>query len=610
MPDALLTFNGINGASGAYLLAPMRAEDLTRVASGERLDYSHLQELDERYRRTKKHQRAVKEGVDPKDLAQTGWGVIFAHHDEEQTPAILEALAPLLDLRRSQSGELFNQYQGVDAYRPGETKTQFLARHGAGPGPADPEVVPYYLLIVASPDSIPFSFQYQLDVQYAVGRIYFDELEAYAHYARSVVAMENGHTVLPRRATFFGVHNPDDPATDLSAHHLVEPLAARLAADQKDRGWDFQTVIGDQASKANLGKILGGDQTPALLFTSSHGMGFPKDDPRQVPHQGALLCQDWPGPHAWRGAIPEEHYFSANDLGAQASIQGLIGFHFACYSAGTPRLDDFAHLGLQEPAEIASRPFLAQLPQKMLGHPNGGALAVIGHVERAWGYAFHWDRAGDQLAVFESTLKRLMEGHPVGSAFEYFNTRYAELSTVLSDELRGMRFGKRPDHLELAGMWTANNDARSYAIIGDPAVRLPVEQPSQGEAQQPAAIARIDTYPEPALTVPESPPMTPIAHHEAEPMTAVAAESGGGADQSRERLSSSLQQLADQLRQWLENAVDQTQTISVQTYIQENNAPGEADIAGHARLLASTRIENLGDTILVLPEEAGDQDDR
>ncbi len=478
--DDLLCFNGVNGATGDYGLPPMTGEKLSQLLQGE----APPEELDElRGRHQQKGQRyfGVKEGVDPKKLDEAGWGVIFAHDAE---PAIKEALAPLLELRREQAGDRYRCYQSGEGFQVGkDTKGVWLARHGVGPGPADPDRVPYYLLIAGSPEKMPYRFQSQLDVQYATGRICFDRAEEYARYAESVVAAESGRVALPRRMSFFGVENDGDAATGLSSRNLVAPLRDYLQA--KHESWQVDAFVKDEATKANLARLLGGEATPALVFTASHGMEFPSGDPRQIPHQGALLCQDWPGPRAWRGqgAVPQDFYFAGDDIGRDAGLLGLIGFHFACYGAGTPHLDEFAKQAFKGRAAIAPHAFLAALPSKMLSHPRGGALAAVGHVERAWGYSFTWQGAGAQTAVFESTLDRLLDGHPVGSAIEYFNERYAELSTVLAAQLEDIEFGASADPSELAGMWTANNDARGYMVLGDPAVRMPVVEPG-GEAKE------------------------------------------------------------------------------------------------------------------------------
>jgi hypothetical protein len=166
----------------------------------------------------------------------------------------------------------------------------------------------------------------------------------------------------------------------------------------------------------------------------------------------------------------------AADLTEDAGVSGLITFHFACFGAGTPAEDEFAHItsGARERAAIAPAPFVAALPQRLLSHPGGGALAVIGHVERTWPSSFLWAGAGPQTDVFRSTLLGIMDGVPVGHALDALNLRYAALATMLSHELELMKLGKLADDTALSAIWCAANDARGFAVIGDPAVRLQV----------------------------------------------------------------------------------------------------------------------------------------
>ena len=195
-------FNGINGSTGRYVQPVRSAKQVADIAKGRPIetDERHLSILKRWWTRLTETFFAPLEGIDPRDLAQAGWGVVFPFADGEeakkQQAAIREALKPLLDLRRAQAGRVkeryFREFVGPEAFRPNDVKQLFLGRFKATPGsPADPEKVPYYLLIVGDPETIPYRFQYQLDVEYAVGRIHFDTPGEYAQYAQSVVEAES-----------------------------------------------------------------------------------------------------------------------------------------------------------------------------------------------------------------------------------------------------------------------------------------------------------------------------------------------------------------------------------------------------------------------------------
>ncbi len=463
--------SGVHALTGEYLDAPRTAHEIVGRALSHRFGAGHLDDLRDRTRRAAEPHYGVVEGVDPNDLAECGWGVLLA--EEDDSAPIKEALSELLQLRRTQAGDRFYEL----TYRRGETKNQFLKRYRMGPGPVNPERLPYYILIVADPESVPLQFQFELDVQFALGRIHFDRIEDYAHYAAGVVQSERGEGRRSQRAVIFAPQNPDDPLSRLCNDHLARPLAERLQASAPD--WAIEPFLADEATKSRLSELLNGDQPPAFLLTASHGLVFSKGHRRQMAEQGAVLCQDWPGPQHWGGGkgVPREHFFGGEDVGDQARLQGLLSFHFACFSSGTPRHDYFARSGEEPWGQLADRGFLAALPKRLLGHPGGGSLAVVGHIERAWLTSFMWG-GQPQAEVFECALTRLMDGHRLGSAMEHFNHWYAELSTMLVSRLEEIEDGARPDVQELAELWTATNDARSYLVMGDPAVRL--NDPNQG----------------------------------------------------------------------------------------------------------------------------------
>ncbi|GLZ31684.1 hypothetical protein Lesp02_38720 [Lentzea sp. NBRC 105346] len=431
----MVAFNGVDAHTGGYLFPRMGPSAVARLAQETDTKSAFLRGM-----RRRDMLNEATFGVlfvdDPDDLAQTGWGVLFP---EDVSPEVVTALEPLLRLRERDAGRRFHRY----FVRRGESVSDFLMRNGMGPGPADPNVVPYYLLIVGPPTAISFPFQYQLDVDYAVGRIDLDTPSEYAAYAEAVCVAEERAFSRPA-VHLFGTRNAGDTATALSASRLVQPLADQLAS--RSSADVVSSDIGPVATKARLAGLL--EDGPPVLFTATHGLGSEHGAIKEI--QGSLVCQDWPGPLAVAREVDPAHYLSAADVVAPLATR--IVFSFACYSAGYP-----------------DQPYVSSLPKKLL---SLGLLGFVGHVDRAWGYSFLWKGAKAQITSMVGTMLDIHKGHRLGNAMEAMNSRWASIATQLATELDAARDDdKLIDDRMLAWLWTASNDARDYVVLGDPAVR-------------------------------------------------------------------------------------------------------------------------------------------
>ena len=466
----LVYVNGIDLETGQYAFRPRSIDDLAQQA----LLNPGVAAFADLHADTPRS-FGVPFGMDPENLEEAGWAIVF-HEDVPEE--VREALTPLIDARRAKARDRLK----VLDYKKGEQIRTWYQRHRILAGNLDPETVPYYLLLVGRPGSIPFDFQYLLGIEYAVGRLAFATAAEYDRYVRSVLDYESAQAAANRKEiSYWGTRHQGDPATNLSAALLIDPLANGIAASSGslrrpihvDRGYGRSLFLGDDATKANFLTMLHAERPPAMLFTASHGMQLRAGQPNQNAIQGALLCQDWTG----FGSVKPEHLLAAADIDDDANVKGLVALVFACFGAGTPDLDQFpmdmAQAG-KTPA-LAPQPFIAALPNRLLAHPKGGALAVIGHVDRAWGFSIQPSKSSDaQIGPFRNSLGFILRGSPVGHAVaQQFGGRFSALSTALASATSPtapayMRLSPR----DLVTLWLERNDAQNYVVLGDPAVRI------------------------------------------------------------------------------------------------------------------------------------------
>ena len=398
---------------------------------------------------------------DADHLDKAGWAIMFGTNVSD---AIKKNLSPLIELRKKQVGNPA-LFKTLDPPAANKSASAWLEDQHNSLNVVDPaKGVPYYVLIVASPDDISFEFQYELDLYWAVGRLWLQKPADFERYAQSVVDYETKPGTASRKIVLFApdFDGKDNGAGKLVSANLIQPMiAAGLGQAEK---FPLQSFLGKDATKNNLQNIFTASEAPALMFTASHGLLEPAKSDDLPARQGAVLCQDYQG-----GAAEPDSYYEAADLPKNAKLRGSVHFLFSCYGVGCPRYDTY---NLKRKVTIAPAPMMARLPQELLSRENG-ALAVLGHIDRAWSSSYVLD-GQPQEQGFRSVLTKLMSGnYRLGSATDQFNFRWAALSIPLADTLQKMQT-KRGLEEQAAHWWVRRDDARNYILHGDPAVKLRV----------------------------------------------------------------------------------------------------------------------------------------
>jgi hypothetical protein len=399
---------------------------------------------------------------DPTDLAEAGWGVLFA---EGTSAAVRKALQPLLEHRRNQAKGLYREV----SVPQGSTARRFLQSVGSKLNARPtPKQFPYYLLLVGGPEQITFRFQSELDVQYAVGRIFFDTAEEYAAYAQGVVSAEAKERPTPRSALVAS------PSSSSESRFLSEDIAAPLSEILKRSRPEskIETVSGQAATTATLIALLEGCPEKAdLLAIFAAGASFPFGDQRQRTDQGAVISSDWTPKHP----LDHKGYAAAGSLARtnQRTASSII-FMFGDYSTGSREveLDGIDETGALKSRRVAPRPFVSALSQNLL---TNGARAVIGLVGRITSSHATWNTDGIHIQGFSAVFRQILDGFPVGWAMESFGTYFADLSAIFHSLREDRAFFKPSDHEIFRDVFESLNDLSNLMLLGDPAVYLNTE---------------------------------------------------------------------------------------------------------------------------------------
>lgn len=403
------------------------------------------------------------------DLAAQGWAVLHAH--DGWSPALAEALAPLLDRRRAQAGRVDRIALTPD---PPDTVAGALDWLHDVFRAAPVAERPGYVLILGDLDAVPLAIQQVLATEVCVGRLAFDAIDDWRAYAEKVIAP-------PRAAEADAwLYAADDGTRAVEIGHRV---MIRRGAPALERG-----AAGRFAAIGACTDLSAAVAGPNALFTISHGMGAPAGGWSALDQrlrQGSLQL----GP---------DQVLDPATAATGAWLPGGVWFAFACFSAGTPHHSVYAPLLAEQAptllAHLAARPFVSATAKALLANPDG-PVAFIGHVDLAWAHSLTERAAGRRRqghTRFTEVLRRLGCDPRVGPWRRGGPGRAGFAITALRDAVHDLdaALAARRGQADPA-LWMTRMDLEGFILLGDPAAHLALRDPEAAPTLDAAARAAV-----------------------------------------------------------------------------------------------------------------------
>jgi hypothetical protein len=266
----------------------------------------------------------------PPDAAQhhwqdprVGWGLLLPENEaisEGARAAAEDAPEPIRRLLDARPGSPVFRYR-ADTWGSSYLRRYFADRAAhdtritGGATGTKPGHMPRYLLIVGSPEQVPWEVQFRLNVSVCVGRLDLPP-EGLGNYVDALIARWPESLGRSEAPVVWAVDHGHDDITWLMRRVIAEKVGEQFTADDQI-GERARLLMGDQATVANLTDALAA-VPPRLVITASHGMTGPLDDPvamardlgmlvdqnRQLLHPGPLLERWQPDGAIWYAPTP------------------------------------------------------------------------------------------------------------------------------------------------------------------------------------------------------------------------------------------------------------------------------------------------------------------